>query len=150
MTDSESARMLDRAHAPTPASVAAWIGARNFKRWTDLTAFIDRCYPAVFNVEWLFGGKKHGWSLRYKKSKSFCTFIPERSRFRVLIVFGAADREKAEAILAGLTSHVREDYRQSPTYPDGTWMVTTVDSAKALKDVTRLLQVKRRPKEAGR
>lgn len=150
MTDGESARMLDRAHTPTTASVGAWIGARSFKRWTDLTAFIDRHYPGVFDVDWLFGGKKHGWSLRYKKSKSFCTLIPERSRFRVLIVFGAADREKAGAILPGLTSHVREDYRRSPTYADGTWMVTTVDSAKALQDVTRLLQVKRKPKEARR
>ncbi len=48
MTSSESARMSDPARTPTPASVAAWIGARNFKRWTDLAAFIDRCYPGSF------------------------------------------------------------------------------------------------------
>jgi hypothetical protein len=137
--------MVDGAREPSARSVADWIGAQNSRRWTDLREFIDRNYPGVFDVEWLFGGTKHGWSLRFRKSKSFCTFIPERGRFRVLLVFGAAEREKAEAILSSLASHVRQDYQQSTTYHDGKWLVTTVDSAKALKDVKRLLEVKRKP-----
>jgi Protein of unknown function (DUF3788) len=107
----EPARMVDGSRAPTPARVARWIGARNFARWTDLTAFIDRRYPGVFNVEWLFGGQKYGWSLRFKKSKSFCTLIPERGRLKVLLVFGRDEREKVEAILSTLVSHIRADYR---------------------------------------
>lgn len=141
-----SARMIDGAREPSAARVAGWIGARNFTRWADLRRFIDSHYPAVFDVEWLFGGKRHGWTLRFKKSKSFCTLIPERGRFRVLVVFGGAEREKMETILATLTSHVREDYVNSTTYHDGKWMVTTVDSVRALEDVKRLLELKRRPR----
>jgi len=143
---SEFARMVGGARAPSAASVARWIGAANAKRWGDLRAFIDSRYPGVFKVEWLFGGKKGGWALRFKKSKSFCTFIPEQGRFRVLVVFGAEEQEKVKAILSGLVSHVRQDYQQSTTYHDGRWLFTTVDGAQALKDVKRLLELKRRPK----
>jgi hypothetical protein len=143
---SESARMVDGAKEPTAAKVADWIGAQNFKRWTDLRQFIDTNYPGVFNLEWLFGGKNYGWALRFKKSKSFCTLTPERDRFKLLVVFGGDEREKVETILSTLVSHVREDYQESTTYHDGKWVFMTVDSVKVLKDVKRLLELKRRPK----
>jgi hypothetical protein len=144
----EPERMLDGARKPTLAEVAAWVGRRDFGRWTDLTQFIEANYPRVFKPEWLFGGRKHGWSLRFKKSKSFCTLIPERGRFRLLLVFGAAEREKVEGVLRTLVSHVREDYGRSTTYHDGKWVLVTVDSAKVLSDIKRLLAVKRAPRPA--
>ena len=81
-------RMVDESRQPDAASVARWVGAESYKRWRHLTAFIEAGYPGVFTPEWLFGGKKHGWGLRFKKSKSFCTLIPERGRLVVLIVLG--------------------------------------------------------------
>jgi hypothetical protein len=64
---SESARMVDGAGEPTEVAVAEWIGARNFARWADLRRFIGTNYPGVFNIEWLFGGKKHGWAMNVKR-----------------------------------------------------------------------------------
>ena len=133
---------------PTPAAVAEWIGSANAARWTKLAEFIASAHPGVFDPEWLFGGRKWGWTLRFKKSKSFCTFVPERGRFRVLLVFGAAERDLVEPILKDLASHVREDYNQATTYHDGKWMLTSVDSTAVLADVERLLTLKRRPKAA--
>ncbi|MDY6842607.1 MAG: DUF3788 family protein [Thermodesulfobacteriota bacterium] len=43
---------------------------------------------------------------RYKKSKSFCTLIPEKNHFSLLIVFGAKKRAKVEAM--------EETYRSTP------------------------------------
>src|SRR5690606_6761898 len=91
-------RMLDKSEMPTTASVAAWLGTRAFKRWVELADFIEATYPRAFQPEWLYAGKQHGWSLRYKKSKPLCTFVPERGRFKLLIVFGAAEREKVEEV----------------------------------------------------
>ena len=71
-------RITSPGRAPRDAEIAEWIGVEAYKYWTDLTGYIEREYPGIFMPEWLFGGKKHGWSLRYKKSKSFCTLIPER------------------------------------------------------------------------
>ena len=145
----EPTRMVDGARAPTAKQVAAWIGPRSVARWTQLTEFIDTSYPGVFETKWYFGGKKHGWAFRYKKSRSFCTLIPERGRFKALLVFGAAEREKVEAILPDLVSHVRDDYATSPTFYDGKWVAPIVDSAQAVADVKRLLTFKRAPKTSA-
>ena len=85
----EHARMMDAAKEPDAVQVAQWIGSRNSVRWTELTDFIQSQYPGVFETKWWFGGKKFGWSLRFKRSKSFCNLIPERGQFKVLLVFGS-------------------------------------------------------------
>ncbi|RPI28597.1 MAG: DUF3788 domain-containing protein [Acidobacteria bacterium] len=143
---SEHTRMLDAANEPTSEQVAEWIGSQNSGRWTEFTGFIDSRYPGLFETKWWFGGKKFGWSLRFKKSKSFCNLIPERGQFRVLLVFGAEEREKVEPVLSELTSHVRDDYTNARTFHDGKWVSVVVDSTKVLADVERLLVLKRRPK----
>lgn len=142
----ESTRMVDGSRAPTEAEVADFIGKQNTARWAQLKRFIEAGYPGVFNIEWLFGGRKYGWTLRFKKSKSFCTFVPERRRFKVLLVFGGAERQKVEPLLPRLVSHVREDYAKSNTYHDGRWVFVEVDNAKVVSDIEQLLALKRQPK----
>jgi hypothetical protein len=142
----DAIRLVDRSRTPTDAEVRAFIGARNAARWADLARFIANAYPGTFTPEWLYGGQRYGWTLRYKKSKSFCTFVPEQGRFKVLLVFGAAEREKVEPVLPELVSHVREDYANSHTYHDGRWVLVTVDGAQVVADIERLLAIKRRPK----
>ncbi len=138
-----SPRMTEKM--PDARSLRAWLGVTNDKRWRELVRYIDGAYPGVFKPEWLFGGKKHGWSLRYKKSKSFCTLVPERGTFLVLIVFGREEREKAEKILAGLTPAVRAIYEGATTYHDGKWVLIPVSQDRRLRDIQELLTVKRRP-----
>jgi len=142
---SEHERLVDASQRPTAEMVAEFIGAGNAARWSALLRFIEETYPGVFEGEWLYGGAKHGWSLRFKKSRSFCTFVPERGSMKLLIVFGAAEREKAEAILPTLASHVRDDYHAATTYHDGKWVLIDVDGDDVLSDIERLLLVKRRP-----
>jgi hypothetical protein len=142
----EHTRMLDAAREPDAVQVAQWIGSQNGVRWTELTEFIQSRYPGVFETKWWFGGKKFGWSLRFKKSKSFCNLIPERGQFRVLLVFGGEEREKVAAVLPDLGSHVRDDYAKATTFHDGRWVSVVVDSQKVLADVERLLVLKRTPK----
>ncbi len=125
-----------------------WMGAENFKRWAHLTEFIEAGYPGVFAPDWLFGGKKYGWGLRYKKSKSFCMLIPERNRLVVQIVLGGEEREKTEQILHELSPSVRKKYTGATTYHDGKWLAIVADHDKILDDVKRLLVIKRRPRQA--
>jgi hypothetical protein len=138
-------RLFDKSQEPTEESVAAFIGAEASVRWAELLDFIASTYPGVFNSEWLYGGAKHGWSLRFKKSRSFCTLIPERGRMRVLVVFGAAERDKMQDLLPGLSSQVRDDYLGATTYHDGRWVVIDIESDEVLRDLERLLRMKRRP-----
>ena len=94
MTDSEK-RITKGGSPPTDSEIAAWMGEEAHRYWQQVSRLIDRNYPHIFTPEWLYGGKKHGWSLRYKKNKSFCTLIPEKNRFSLLIVFGAEGAGKS-------------------------------------------------------
>jgi hypothetical protein len=143
-------RMLDGSRQPDAESVAQWLGAQNCRRWTYLIEFIESNYPGVFKPDWLFGGKKYGWGLRFKKSKSFCTLIPERGRLVVQIVLGGKEREETEKILPELSPGVRKTYADATTYHDGKWLAIVADRDNVLDDIKRLLANKRKPRQAGR
>ena len=120
-------RLVEKSRRPTAESVAAFLGAEAAGRWSRLLDYIESTYPGGFEGEWLFGGARHGWSLRFKKSRSFCTLVPERDCLKVLLVFGAAEREKVAGVLDTLVSHARADYLEAHTYHDGKWVVIEVD-----------------------
>ena len=143
----DSVRMTDGGQAPDAAQLQAWLGKRAHSYWARIVAFIDENYPDVFVPEWLFGGQKHGWSLRYKKGRSFCTLIPERKCCSILIVFGKEERAKVDAMRHELSLQTLTRYDEATTYHDGKWLRLTVDSQTVLWDVERLLTAKRRPKK---
>jgi len=139
-------RLTEPGKPPTPEQVESWIDKGPYGFWRRVTDLITRNYPGLFEPEWLFGGKKHGWSLRYKKSKSFCTMIPEKGRFLLLIVFGAKERLGVELIRQELSAGTREAYDGATTYHDGKWLLLSVDDESIVADVEHLLAVKRKPK----
>jgi hypothetical protein len=139
-------RMTEAGCAPGDSAIAEWMGKEAHRFWTLVTRLIEKSYPNVFVPEWLFGGKKHGWALRYKKSRSFCTLVPEKNRFSMLIVFGAKEREKVDEIKRRLDAATRKMYDDATTYHDGKWLMLKVDSDKVVDDIMSLLAVKRRPK----
>lgn len=141
-------RMTEPENPPADSAVADWVGKDAYKYWELITQLIEQSYPSVFTPEWLYGGKKHGWSLRYKKNKSFCTLIPEKNRFALLIVFGTEERAKVEAIRNDLAKTTQKEYDQAKTYHDGKWLRLVIDSDRVATDVVRLLAVKRRPLNA--
>lgn len=144
-----SPRMTDREHPPGNDSVASWIGPAH-KWWKRTADWIAETYPGTFFPEWLFGGANHGWSLRYKKSKSFCTFVPEKNRFLLVIVFGADERARVEGIRATLSKGTLQRFDEATTYHDGKWLVLPVEDEAAFADGQRLLVVKRSPRARSR
>ncbi len=140
-------RLIDKSKIPGEKEVSKFIGAVNFKRWRKLLAFINENYEGVFKQdEWLYGGKKWGWYLRFKKSKSFCQLIPEKNKFVLLIVFGAEERTKTELILKELDPVVRKKYKDAKIFFDGKWMALDVDRDEIIDDIKKLLMIKRKPK----
>jgi len=146
MNEFNTERLTDKATIPDEDIIKDWIGAKNFKLWEKLRKYVNENYEGVFQQDdWIFGGKKHGWSLRYKKSKSFCSLIPEKGKFRLLVVFGADERERAEAILPLLNPAIKQAYDEATTYHDGKWALFTVNNSALLNDLQSLLSVKRKP-----
>jgi len=144
--DEQNLRIVRPDGPPDIAEVKAWMGPEAYNCFSHITKTIERRYPGIFITEWLYGGKKHGWSLRYKKGKSFCTLIPEKDRLKIQLVFGAAERLKVEDIHGGLSSSVRNQYDTAKTYHDGKWLFLIVDSDEILDDIETLLTVKRKQK----
>jgi hypothetical protein len=86
----------------------------------------------------------------YKKNKSFCTFIPEKDRFALLIIFGADERNKVESIMDKLSAGTRKEYDSAATCHDGKWVLLTIDNDRVLKDGELLFSVKLRPKHTSK
>ncbi|TVR55983.1 MAG: DUF3788 domain-containing protein [Spirochaetaceae bacterium] len=145
----QTQRLIEPDEPPESEQLRVWMG-EGYRYWTAVTAMIERNYPGVFDPNWQFGGKKHGWSLRYKKSKSFCTLIPENGCFAMLIVFGGAEREKLDTIRGEISEAMLAAYDSATTYHDGKWFFFAVDNDDTVRDVERLLAVKRRPIGAAR
>jgi len=138
--------MTQPGNPPSDSEIADWVGNEAYECWKQVEHLIERGYPNIFAPEWFFGGKKHGWSLRYKRNKSFCTLIPEKNRFSLLIVFGAEERKKVESMKNELSAQTQKEYDDATTYHDGKWVLVTVDSDTVVEDIRKLLEVKRRPK----
>ena len=139
-------RIIDRENSPDNIMIRKWVGNKNFKYWQKLLNLIEENYSGVFKTnDWIYGGKKYGWGLRFKKSVSFCTLIPERNRLLLQIVFGAKEREKIKTILTELNPEVRKKYQDATTYHDGKWLVLAIDSKEIFNDVRKLFSIKRKP-----
>jgi hypothetical protein len=139
-------RITDKSAMPDEKTVRDWIGLEAFKYWADLQNWIAAYYPGVFAPDWLYGGKKRGWSLRYKKTKAFCTLLPEYRRLSVLVVLGRAEREKFEERRYAWRSHLVKLYDEAKPYPDGKWLTVGISSADDRHDVMELLAMKRPPR----
>lgn len=138
-------RLLDPDAPPDEAAVLSWLGDGQARYWREITAFIAAAYPGIFAPDWIYGGRKHGWSLRYKKSKSFCTLIPERGRLAVLVVFGTEERARTDVLLDRLSPGTRRAYETATTYHDGKWLLLSGIDEAAFDDLRTLLSVKRKP-----
>lgn len=136
-------RITDKSAPPDDSTVRDWIGPKASKHWVELRKWIEAFYPDVFSPDWLYGGKKRGWSLRYKKTKAFCTFLPEYRRLSILVVLGGAEREKFEERRYTWRPQLVKLYDEARTYTDGKWLTIAISSTDDRRDVTELLTMKR-------
>ena len=144
--ENNNERMLYKTIMPGEKYIAKWIGSVYYKRWKKITKFISDNYNGIFpENDWIYGGKKHGWGLRFKKSKAFCPLIPERGRFLFLIVLGKAEREKTESVLKEFSPRIQKIYNNAFTYHDGKWILLEVDNDEMIEEIKKLMTIKRKP-----
>jgi hypothetical protein len=143
----EHERMLERnARPPTAKAVETWLGSRAAARWRKVTGWIEQTYPGVFAPDWIYGGQRHGWALRYRKGRSFLTLVPERGRTLAVIVLGREERVAAAGVLPRLGRTTRDAYREAATFADGKWLAVPLDGEQAVSDVMAILSLKRPPR----
>lgn len=138
-------RIADKSAPPDEHAVRSWIGKDAFKQWAELQNWIEASYPGVFAPEWLYGGQKRGWSLRYKKTRAFCTLLPGYRLFSVLVVLGKAERQKFDERRYSWSPQLVKLYDEAHAYPDGKWLTVAISSADDRRELIELVSMKRPP-----
>ena len=136
--------MLERECEPTEDQMLKWIG-RRASLWSDLRDYLASGYDHVAELD--FGGKKYGWSIRYRKSgKTLVTLFPECGGFTALVVLGKKEVVKAEALLDKLSMGVRKLFGETNQLHDGRWLWLRATSKADIESIKTLLNAKRRAK----
>jgi hypothetical protein len=136
-------RIADKSSQPDERTIRDWMGPEAFEHWVELRSWIEASYPGVFAPDWLYGGKKRGWSLRYRKTKALCTLLPAYRLLSVLVVLGRAERERFEMRRYFWSPRLVKLYDEARAYPDGKWLTVPISSADDRHEVTELMRMKR-------
>jgi hypothetical protein len=138
-------RLTDKSATPDSDAIRDWIGPEAFAHWAELQNWIEQSYPGVFVPEWLYGGRKKGWSLRYRKTRAFCTLLPEYQRLSVVVVLGGIERAKFEDRRSLWRPQLVKLYETTRVYPDGLFLTIAIASAGDREELKALLIMKRPP-----
>lgn len=140
-----NSRLLNPLIIPDNNSILRYIGNKNVKsNWLDLLTFVDNFYDLEKNV--LFGGKKYGWAIQWKKSKkTILTIFPERESFTVLLIFGKSELQKIFDKKGIFSKTIIDKIDNTKQYQDGKWVWINCNDEKLLNDIKELIRIKRQP-----
>jgi hypothetical protein len=136
-------RIAGKASHPDERAIRDWLGPEAFVHWDELRNWIDEFYPNVFSPDWIYGGKKRGWALRYKENRAFCSLFPAYRQLSVLVVLGRAEQEKFEERRYVWSPSLVKLYDDSRTYHDGKWLTIPILSVDDRIEVIDLMSMKR-------
>ena len=138
-------RLLNSEIIPNNESILKFIEKESVKSvWRKLLEFIDQSYN--FDRKILFGGKKYGWAVQYKKGKkTIVTLFPERKRFTVLLIFGKSELDEINEIKKSLSLSVIDKIRSTKQYHDGKWVWLQYEGNSFVESIIELIKVKRKP-----
>lgn len=112
--------------------------------WLDLVSFIDNSYTLDKKI--LFGGKKYGWAVQWKKSKkTIATIFPERESFTVLLIFGKSELEKINSRKGIFSQSVFSKIETTKQLHDGKWIWFRYQKGTFINDIKELIKIKRKP-----
>jgi hypothetical protein len=132
---------VDKENPPSPQALAEALGSR-LPLWEQMTRFLADNYQLA--GEWSYGGKNYGWNLWYRKGgKSLIALFPQQGYWVAQVILGR--NEVAQALTLKLGKNVGTTLAETPQLHDGRWLFIRVKTAKDVKDIALLLQIKRRP-----
>ena len=129
----------DKALEPTAAAVAeALVGATDL--WTDLREQVAFQYDPLAE-DWVFSGKKWGWSLRLKHKKRAVLYMtPSIGFFYAGLALG--EKAVAAANTSDLPQSLLEIINSSQKYAEGRGVRLEVRSAADVDNVIKLAALK--------
>lgn len=120
------------------------IGMDKVNIFYDIVDVITLLYD--MDQAWNNGGKKWTYEYKLRKSgKTLCAFYFKENILGFMIIFGKDERAKVEQIRDELSSDVLEIYDNAKTFHDGKWVMFNITDYSLLKDLKKLLFIKRKP-----
>lgn len=114
-----------------------------YKLWTDVCNEIESLY--CFEKICTTGGKQWDAELKYRiASKTLCTLLIGEGKCWIVIIFGAAERERFELIRANLSDEICKTYDSTKDYHDGRWVLFEINR-EFIDDYMSMLNLKRKP-----
>lgn len=84
--------------------------------------------------------------LKFKQGKkTILTVYIHNDRFTFLIIFGKTEREIFESNRDELSAYIQEHYDNAQIYHDGKWVFIDVMTMEQLKDIKKLILIKKKP-----
>ena len=137
-------RMLDEKSRPSDRKILRVVG-KKAPLWKELRSYIANQYDHT--PELVFGGKKYGWAVRYRKSgKTLLTLFPEEEAFTALIVLGKKEVSKTKDLSGKLSKRVRDTFDNATQYHDGRWLWIRPVIRADIRSIEMLMATKRKPK----
>lgn len=134
--------MAELKEIPSREALRALLGDERLAAWTRMAGLIDSLYD--MEKQWNDGGKR--WKIEHKfrrGGKTLCCLYADEGRFGLMIIFGADERARVEAVRQELSGETMETYDNAAVYHDGKWVM--FDEKLPDGDLERLLKIKRRP-----
>jgi hypothetical protein len=129
----------DKAEPPDERAVAAVLGPAA-RAWDELEQQIAARF-APLSREWVFSGKKYGWSLRLKRKQRAVLYMTPCARcFRVAFALG--EKAAAAARDAGLPGAILAVIEAAPKYAEGRAVRLEVRKLSELKPVVTIAEIK--------
>lgn len=116
----------------------------SYPLWIAVNARIE----ALYETDRVWNRPAKQWLYEYKYSrggKTLCEMYVADGEMGVMIIFGKAEREKAEGVKDILQPETRAAYDEAQTYHDGKWVMFRPRDEAFLADLEILLRIKRRP-----
>ncbi len=125
------------------ASIEGYISTTARVRWRSLNVHIQESFAAQPQLTYSACAAQPGWNVKYKKSgKALCTLYPEKDGFIALVVLGAADMLRFEAMRPVCTPYIAGLFDEARTFNNTKWLMIRVADDEVLGDVKNLLALK--------
>ncbi len=128
----------------TENEIMTAIGKDKYSAWLEYRKMVE----SLYNMDILEGngGKKWDFELKYRRGgKTLCCMYFKQDVFGFMIIFGSAERDKVEVIRETLNENIINQYDNAQTYHDGKWVMFDICDTTDIKDIEKLLYIKRKP-----
>lgn len=139
-------RFFDKNKIPTPSEIEQMLGADAMERLNKLDSYLKDNYDLVREMKFPFGNQ-YGWSYKYSsKGKMLCYVFFENGAFTVTITIGKSELSKLINELPKMLPKTRELWANRYPCGEGGWIHYKVTHDCELKDIQKLIYIKKRPK----